>query len=79
MPFLKNFVKAAKNVSEVAAPIVAGALGGPVAAQATKQVIGKLDSSKHAAAPASFTPSTAGDVSEARSGDRSRMKRQYGM
>lgn len=77
MPFLKNFIGAAKTASEVAAPIVAGALGGPAAAAGVKAVINKLD--PHVVQPTSFTPSTSGDVQEARTQDRSRMKRQYGM
>lgn len=78
MPFLKSFLNAAKTTSEIAAPIVAGAFGGPAAAAATQKVIGAVDQKKSPQA-GSFTPSTAGDVAEARSGDRSRMKRQYGM
>lgn len=85
MPFLKNLMNIGKQAGKAAVPIIAGgfatALGGPAAGAAvstgTKKIIGALD--KGPAAPGSFTPSSAGDVAEARSGDRSRMKRQYGM
>jgi hypothetical protein len=69
MAFLKSLLGAAKTATATAAPIVAGAFGGPAAAAGVKYVESKLGAQ----------PGRASSIVEARSQDRQRMNRQYGI
>ena len=76
MAFLKKLLGAATKATEVAAPIVAGAFGGPAAAAGVKAGIGMIDRPKKMGV---FTPSSAHSIDDARSQDRARMKSKYGV
>lgn len=88
MSFLKSLLGDAEEVAGAAAPVVGGIFGGPVGAAAGaaigKRLVTKGQQTKASGARAgsgrpSFTPSSAGDVAEARTQDKQRMSDQYGI
>lgn len=88
MSFFKKLVQDVAKVGEVAAPIIGGIVGGPagaavgkmasrgIKAASTPKAVGGPGFNPHAP---SFTPSSSGDVAEARSQDKKRMSDQYGI
>lgn len=73
MAFLKSLLHGAETAAKIAAPIVAGAFGGPIAAAGVSAAENKLSKRKVASA------SSASSIGEARSQDKARMSQQYGL
>jgi hypothetical protein len=72
MGFVKSLIGAGESVAKVAAPIVAGAFGGPLAAAAVAGAESKIPQIGAVA-----KPSSAGSISQARVQDKQRMASKY--
>lgn len=78
MSVLKNLIKAGSTATSIAAPIVAGAVGGPAAAMAAGTAAGALNK-KIQGMPDRGLGRGASSLQQARSQDKARMKRSYGI
>jgi hypothetical protein len=86
MGFLQGkFANVIEKGAEAALPIIGGIAGGPAGAAAGQAAAKGLQKAVHNPhdksnqGPASFTPSSAASLPEARAQDRVRMKDQYGL